>query len=166
MSPKRIQRQRTKGWRTPLCSCGCGRPAIYVGRPTIWGNRYSIYPCVDKWRGWRVVSEYRGDAVGPIFPTRLDATRDAVRRFRRWLSTRSPSLWRPLRGHDLMCWCPLEDSEGHRAPCHADVLLELANQAEVPDGELLTIATPSCMSLPKTQTAVLDGIAWPEGIES
>ena len=131
MSPQRIQRQRTKGWSTPLCTCGCGKPAIYVGRPTIWGNRYSIYPCVDKWRGWRVVSEYRGDAVGPIFPTRLDATRDAVRRFRRWLSTRSPSLWRPLRGHDLMCWCPLEDSEGHRAPCHADVLLELANQAEV-----------------------------------
>ena len=68
-----------------------------------------------------------GDAVGPILPTRLDATRDAVRRFRRWLSTRSPSLWRPLRGHDLTCWCPLEDSDGRRVPCHADVLLELAN---------------------------------------
>jgi hypothetical protein len=26
-----------------------------------------------------------------------------------------------LRGHDLACWCPLG------APCHADVLLELAN---------------------------------------
>lgn len=30
-----------------------------------------------------------------------------------------------LRGHDLACWCPLS------SPCHADVLLELANQ-EVP----------------------------------
>ena len=30
-----------------------------------------------------------------------------------------------LAGHDLMCWCPLDQ------PCHADVLLELANQAEV-----------------------------------
>ena len=27
----------------------------------------------------------------------------------------------PLRGHDLVCWCPLDQ------PCHADVLLELAN---------------------------------------
>ena len=27
-----------------------------------------------------------------------------------------------LRGHDLCCWCP-EDQ-----PCHADVLLELANR--------------------------------------
>jgi hypothetical protein len=26
-----------------------------------------------------------------------------------------------LRGHDLMCWCPLGQ------PCHADVLLALAN---------------------------------------
>lgn len=26
-----------------------------------------------------------------------------------------------LRGHDLGCWCPLDQ------PCHADVLLELAN---------------------------------------
>jgi hypothetical protein len=27
----------------------------------------------------------------------------------------------PLRGKDLACWCPLSE------PCHADVLLELAN---------------------------------------
>jgi hypothetical protein len=27
-----------------------------------------------------------------------------------------------LRGHDLACWCPLDQ------PCHADVLLELANE--------------------------------------
>ena len=27
-----------------------------------------------------------------------------------------------LRGHDLACWCPLDQ------PCHADVLIELANE--------------------------------------
>ena len=27
-----------------------------------------------------------------------------------------------LRGKDIACWCPLDQ------PCHADVLLELANQ--------------------------------------
>ncbi|MBN7571273.1 DUF4326 domain-containing protein [Mycobacteroides abscessus] len=26
-----------------------------------------------------------------------------------------------LAGHDLVCWCPLDQ------PCHADVLLEIAN---------------------------------------
>ena len=29
--PKRIQRKRTKGWRMP-------KGAVYVGRPTKWGN--------------------------------------------------------------------------------------------------------------------------------
>ena len=34
---------------------------------------------------------------------------------------------RDLRGKDLACWCPLEDERGKRFPCHADVLMELAN---------------------------------------
>lgn len=32
-----------------------------------------------------------------------------------------------LRGHNLACWCPLSQ------PCHADVLLEIANGA-TPEG--------------------------------
>lgn len=32
-----------------------------------------------------------------------------------------------LAGHNLACWCPLDLPDGSRAPCHADVLLELAN---------------------------------------
>ena len=32
---QRIQRRRTKGWRMP-------EGAIYVGRPTIWGNPYRV----------------------------------------------------------------------------------------------------------------------------
>ncbi|EUA64977.1 hypothetical protein I542_5155 [Mycobacteroides abscessus 1948] len=31
------------------------------------------------------------------------------------------TIRRELRGHDLACWCPLDQ------PCHADVLLEIAN---------------------------------------
>jgi hypothetical protein len=49
-----------------------------------------------------VVSRYRSDILDQL-------TRGAVD-----LS--------PLRGHDLACWCPLDQ------PCHADVLLELANR--------------------------------------
>ena len=33
MSPQRIQRKRTKGWRMP-------EGAVYVGRPTKWGNPF------------------------------------------------------------------------------------------------------------------------------
>jgi hypothetical protein len=33
--PKRIQRSRSKGWKMPA-------NAIYVGRPTVWGNPYMV----------------------------------------------------------------------------------------------------------------------------
>ena len=32
-----------------------------------------------------------------------------------------------LAGHDLACWCPLETEAGGRYPCHADVLIAIAN---------------------------------------
>jgi hypothetical protein len=48
----------------------------------------------------------------------------AVRRFRAWLKAH-PEMIRcarkDLRGFNLACWCPLDE------PCHADVLLEVAN---------------------------------------
>jgi hypothetical protein len=89
--PKRIQRKRTKGWRLG--------DAVYVGRPSVWGNPW--------WAG------VDGTAV------------TVVNRYREVWGRFSPryvaGLLAPLRGHDLACWCPLDQ------PCHADVLLELAN---------------------------------------
>ena len=97
MSPQRIQLRRTKGWRK--------QPgAIVVARPTKWGNHYRISPTMSR--------------------------AEAVENYRRWLGTRGHpegDIVAELRGHDLACWCPLEDSAGRRMPCHADVLLELAN---------------------------------------
>ena len=42
--PKRIQRRRTKGWRMP-------EGAVYVGRPTIFGNPFRVIksPCCRTW---------------------------------------------------------------------------------------------------------------------
>jgi len=37
-----------------------------------------------------------------------------------------------LAGKNLACWCPLVDVDGRRVPCHADFLLELANDDELP----------------------------------
>lgn len=95
--PKRIQRKRTKGWRMP-------EGAIYVGRPSKWGN-----PVAE------------GDWVGGKRAT----IADAMQWYREHLSPDSEmgrECLTELRGHDLACWCPLDQ------PCHADVLLELANQ--------------------------------------
>ncbi len=76
-------------------------------------------------KGWRkptgtiVVS--RPTRWGNPFPV-IDGDRAAaVEQYRRWLPTSGLDLT-PLRGKDLACWCPLD------ARCHADVLLEWANQ--------------------------------------
>jgi hypothetical protein len=50
---------------------------------------------------------------------------EAVRLYREWLpGTDLYQRLSELTGHDLACWCP-PDQPGQ--PCHADVLLELAN---------------------------------------
>ena len=99
--PVRIQRRRTKGWRMP-------EGAVYVGRPTRWGNPFRI--------------NVESDTSRPV----------AIGHYSRWLTSllRSGTPFAqefldPLRGHDLVCWCPLDQ------PCHADVLLELANPVAV-----------------------------------
>jgi len=108
--PVRLRRSRAKGWRKPP-------GAVIVDRTTPWGNPFRA-----------------GD---PGVPDRAEA----VRLFRAAVLgfTSNGSFCKPqahpdsyigriirdapvrLRGRDLICWCPLD------APCHADVLLELAN---------------------------------------
>ena len=96
-APKRIQRKRTKGWRMP-------ENAVYVGRPTKWGNPYLIS---DGHTRQEAVDLYRGYWQSELA---LCSDNYADLEF--------------LRGKDLACWCPLDQ------PCHADVLLELANAEE------------------------------------
>ena len=99
----RIQRKRTKGWRMP-------ENTVYVGRPSVWGNRYSIGTC----------SRILGRAV--------ETNEEAVRLYREviWDSPGAPHMTayarERLRGKNLCCWCSLDK------PCHADVLLEIANK--------------------------------------
>lgn len=76
--------------------------AVYVGRPTKWGNKHKIGRC-DCGK-----NHDRREAVA-AFEADLDA------------NPRLLAALPELRGHDLVCWC---------APqmCHADVLLRRANQ--------------------------------------
>ena len=116
--PKRIQRQRTKGYRLPP-------NAVYVGRPTKWGN------------------PFRAGMYNVTLGREINSRADAVRVFRERLEAHS-AFFAPghfdhttvaqirdeLRGKDLVCWCPLDQ------PCHADVLLEWANGgAAVQEGQ-------------------------------
>jgi hypothetical protein len=92
--PSRIQRRRSRGWRQPT-------NAIYVGRPTKWGNPYKVG--LGHHAAEQAVSLYRRDLLAGSLPFTTDDVR------------------RELKGQDLICWCKLD------APCHVDVLLALAN---------------------------------------
>jgi len=111
---KRIQRRRTKGWKMP-------EGAIYVGRPTKWGNPFviskdvAIPPIPEPM--WAVRFNNR---LLVRFDGRELAAADAVDRYR-LLARELRMSAVELRGKDLACWCPLDQ------PCHADVLLEIAN---------------------------------------
>jgi len=112
-SPQRFQRSRAKGARIPLGT-------VYVGRPSKWGNPYRVdgydirdaegnpAPKSEQLREGRAmaVRDYECALYCDHLPYKLDDVR------------------RELRGKHLSCWCPLDK------PCHADVLLEVANSEE------------------------------------
>jgi len=81
--------------------------AVYVGRPTKWGNPMTV------------------KEILALFPDmqKEEAHREAVNWYERYIKLR-PDLMGALgelKGRDLVCWCsPL--------PCHAEVLLKLANK--------------------------------------
>jgi hypothetical protein len=108
---KRIQRQRTKGWRMP-------EGAVYVGRPSRWGNPYFV--------PGRLAGRHDGIVYSLEMGFAVNTRHDSVRAFRQdvasWTDAHRDAWLAPLRGRDLACWCPLDQ------PCHADVLLELANR--------------------------------------
>lgn len=105
--PKRIQRKLIKGWRMP-------HNTVYVGHQTMWNNPL------------RVGRDVTALFCVKIFETEL---RDALEGKSRFLShpayyARMAEHLDELRGKNLACWCPLD------RPCHADVLLKLANKKE------------------------------------
>ena len=132
--PQRIQLRRTKGWRKP-------EGAIIVSRPSRWGNPFKVGMVVN-----RVALHPLRAAAPVIIEITVTSAAAAVDYYRQWLDGRhllvgghdlAPAppavdeLRAELRGHDLACWCPLVDEHGQRVPCHADVLLELANGADL-----------------------------------
>jgi len=94
--PKRIQRGRAKGWKMP-------GNAIYVGRPTVWGNPYVVG--AELMNGETLTAE------------------KAVKLYEQHLADNfsERDIRHCLHDKDLACWCELDQ------PCHADVLLRIAN---------------------------------------
>lgn len=121
--PARIQRSRTKGWRATA-------GAIYVGRGSRWGNPYVVTQLGQQ------IAVVDSRTTGIIFShdSEPKARLVACTWYRAWLSSQPgllAAVRRQLRGHDLMCWCPLPEP-GDPDHCHAAVLLEHANDQEQP----------------------------------
>lgn len=114
--PERIQMSRQRPWRAEHPD------AVIVARPSKWGNPY------------RVGDEFAWMGAYPVLGIEEPLTReDAVDLFRAaivhgHLPCTEDDVRRELAGRDLACWCPLDQ------PCHADVLLELANPASPTEG--------------------------------
>lgn len=132
--PHRIARQRTRGWKMP-------DNTLYVGRPTIWGNPYKPTRITEwpRWGGpapWYVLlpdgKHSHPDPDRTVIVGRAAAAhhlqalahQHAVDLYREALRIFEPDdeFWTPLEGKNLACWCPLD------LPCHADLLIEIANQ--------------------------------------
>lgn len=75
----------------------CPKDAVYIGRPTKWGNPFQIGPNGSR---QSVISKYRQWLKDKMTTGELDP--------------------KELAGKDLSCWCK-------PAACHGDILLELAN---------------------------------------
>ena len=89
---------------------------VYVGRPTKWGNPFRLgQPNGDDC----MVCATREEAVAK-YRSELTTFGDGIN----FTGCTPAEIRQELRGKNLACWCPLDQ------PCHADVLLELAN-AEV-----------------------------------
>ena len=129
--PVRIQRKRTKGFSLQAASPN-GLPVVYVGRPTKWGNPFrvgqtcytgkaAIFPLPTNAAVGKLV------ANGILVATCCASAEMAVEWYRQWLRAaidpkcRNPLDLSELRGKNLACFCPLDQ------PCHASVLLKLAN---------------------------------------
>ena len=90
-----------------------GLPIVCVSRPSKWGNPFSMS---------------LADAPAS---EKANVRARSVAEFQRALRAHDPALGfdaedvrRELSGKNLACWCPLDE------PCHADVLLQVANSSK------------------------------------
>jgi len=117
----RIQLSRQKGWRMP-------ESTVNVSRPGKWGNPFTLAGCreagyvgTDAQIAERCVSAFRA-WLGPHWRNNWDGPESEGRRAQ--ILAGLPEL----RGKNLACWCAIG------SPCHADVLLEIANRQERKEG--------------------------------
>lgn len=110
-TPLRVQISRTKGSRLPPNT-------TIVDRRSIWGNPFNAtqgYVAFGLCLPIPLVKLHEPPSLGRCL--------DLYTAYLRGRVDADPLFLAPLRGKNLACWC------APGAPCHADVLLRLANEA-------------------------------------
>lgn len=115
--PERMQLSRRAGFNLQAASRALnGLPALRVTRPGPWGNPFTIAETAERYGLDAAAAQTKAVALcGDWLQGRLDPalspgpppTREAIRKH--------------LGGHNLACWCRAG------TPCHADLLIALAN---------------------------------------
>jgi hypothetical protein len=109
----RVQRERSKNWRMP-------EGTINVSRPSEWGNPFVAHG--DGHGASNAVANFRCmlQREGAWLPVPLPWSKGEIPA----QMTTVDDVPRELKGKDIAYWCALDK------PCHADVLLEIANSEE------------------------------------
>ena len=107
MKPKRIQLSRKKGWRMPANT-------VKVDRSTKWGNPFRVGNVVNHPAGGLDLEVNSALHAVSLFGAYICETVAGER------MARAAKL--QLKGKNLACWCK------PGTPCHADVLLRIANE--------------------------------------
>ena len=106
MNPQRIQLRRAKGWRMP-------ENTVKVDRSTKWGNPFVVGVDGDAARSVHLYKMILAGYYCVSCKTEVEAQKAAVQHASKNIKA--------LRGKNLACWCRADK------PCHADVLLRIAN---------------------------------------
>jgi hypothetical protein len=120
--PQRIRLSRAKGWRMPPDTVSVARPGPW-GNPFVVGEYGTRAQCV-----WKFALLAAGGFVDLGCNMEPDAQLRLWRKVRRDIAA--------LHGKNLACWCSLD------GPCHADVLLILANDGTTASLNALSVDLP------------------------
>lgn len=120
--PQRMQLSRRRGFDLQAESQAVnGLPAKRVTRPGPWGNPFTIAEVAERYGLETAAAQARAVALcGEWLRGTLD---------KRLLLGAPPSraaIRESLQGHNLACWC------APGTPCHADILIDIANGPESP----------------------------------
>lgn len=113
--PHRVQRKRSRNWKMP-------ENTVYVGRPSKWGNPFVVHGDGANMTPWMAATSFKHllRTEKGWFPQPLPWPKGKVPK----VMTTIAEVKAELKGKNLACWCPLDQ------PCHADVLLKIANSKE------------------------------------